>query len=167
MQTYIVRANAIGFVAMGFLAILAWACAFSTYWHESHASAKLALTNVVAFKQYRGSDRAGLAFDVEADLRSVWNWNVKQLFVYVKATYATEKYPRNEVVVWDKIVQTKEASKFRIAVSKSKYPLRDIGFGLRNAKVNLTLSYDIMPITGRLFIHDAGHKVFSMPASYQ
>ena len=35
-------------------------------------------------------DRAILTFDLDADLSGVFNWNVKQLFVYISATYKTQ-----------------------------------------------------------------------------
>ena len=41
---------------------------------------------------------------IDADLRSVFNWNVKQLFVYITAEYETEANVLNQVVVWDTIV---------------------------------------------------------------
>ena len=37
-------------------------------------------------------------------MRSVFNWNVKQLFVYVTAEYETEANTLNQVVVWDQII---------------------------------------------------------------
>ena len=37
-----------------------------------------------------GHDQAILNLGIDADLRSVFNWNVKQLFVYVTAEYETK-----------------------------------------------------------------------------
>lgn len=37
----------------------------------------------------RKVDRVLLAFDMDADLAGAFNWNVKQLFVYLTATFAT------------------------------------------------------------------------------
>ena len=34
----------------------------------------------------------------------MWNWNVKQLFVYVTAEYETKPNVLNQVVVWDTII---------------------------------------------------------------
>ena len=41
--------------------------------------------------QSRGvaTDRALFSIDLDADLTGVWNWNVKQLFVYITADFAT------------------------------------------------------------------------------
>ena len=38
----------------------------------------------------QGHDQVILSLQIDADLRSVFNWNVKQLFVYVTAEYETE-----------------------------------------------------------------------------
>ena len=52
-----------------------------------------------------GVDRALLSFDLHADLTPAFHWNIKQLFVYVVASYVTETNAINKVVLWDKIVQ--------------------------------------------------------------
>ena len=52
----------------------------------------------------RTSRQAVLTLGIDADLRSVWNWNVKQLFVYVTAEYETKPNVLNQVVVWDTII---------------------------------------------------------------
>lgn len=51
-----------------------------------------------------GHDQAILSLGINADLRSVFNWNVKQLFVYITAEYETEANVLNQVVVWDSII---------------------------------------------------------------
>ena len=40
------------------------------------------------------ADVAVLRFDLDVDLRQVWNWNVKMLFVYITAEYATPEHVR-------------------------------------------------------------------------
>lgn len=44
-----------------------------------------------------GHDQAILSLGINADLRSVFNWNVKQLFAYVTAEYETEANVLNQV----------------------------------------------------------------------
>lgn len=39
-----------------------------------------------------GHDQAILTLGIDADLRTVFNWNVKQLFVYVTAEYETVRH---------------------------------------------------------------------------
>jgi len=60
---------------------------------------ELRVTSLQAFKpqgaerqgpsSLRKVDRVLLAFDLDADLAGAFNWNVKQLFVYLSATFAT------------------------------------------------------------------------------
>ncbi|KAJ5573760.1 Signal peptidase 22kDa subunit [Penicillium hispanicum] len=52
---------------------------------------------------------AQLRFDLDADLTPLFNWNTKQLFVYVYATYSSSDKPDSlvrdtEAVVWDTII---------------------------------------------------------------
>ena len=77
-----------------------------------------------------GHDQAILNLGINADLRSVFNWNVKQLFVYITAEYETEANVLNQVVVWDTIVndvsQVRRASAtahFRGRAGKGALPL--------------------------------------------
>ncbi len=48
-----------------------------------------------------------MTFDLEADLRSVFSWNTKQLFVFLQAEYETEENGVNQIVLWDNIVEKK------------------------------------------------------------
>ena len=43
-----------------------------------------------------GHDQAVLTLGIEADLRTVFNWNVKQLFVYVTAEYEVRHWVRGQ-----------------------------------------------------------------------
>ena len=43
------------------------------------------------------NDLGVLRFDLTADLTPVFNWNVKQLFLYLIAEYTSEKHEVNQV----------------------------------------------------------------------
>ena len=45
-----------------------------------------------------------LFFLLQADLNPLFNWNVKQLFLYLTAEYETPNNKLNQVVLWDKII---------------------------------------------------------------
>lgn len=49
--------------------------------------------------------QAVITFDLDADLRSVFSWNTKQLFVYLQAEYETPENGLNQIALWDAIVQ--------------------------------------------------------------
>ena len=91
----------------------------------------------------------------QADLSGIFNWNVKQLFVYISATYATQSNTFNEVVIWDKVVTSADAAKLVLTEQYNKYPLVDQKAGLRDTPITLSLFWDIMPITGLI---KRGHK---------
>jgi hypothetical protein len=52
---------------------------------------------------------AQIRFDLDADLSPLYNWNTKQLFVYVYARYSSSdntdtNAPQSEAVIWDAII---------------------------------------------------------------
>ncbi len=76
-------------------------------------------------------DRAVVTFDLDADLRDVFDWNVKQLFVYVTASYAISKRPVNEVTIWDTIVNGTDFAHIKQTV-RSEYDVFDPHSQLRS-----------------------------------
>ena len=77
------------------------------------------------------NDLGFLNFDLEADLTPLFNWNVKQLFLYLTAEYKTRNNALNQVVLWDKIVLKDGNYKLDYKGAKTKYYLWDDGDGLR------------------------------------
>lgn len=59
-------------------------------------------------------DRALLYFDLDADLRPAFHWNIKQLFVFVVAEYESKANPLNQVIVWDMIVKSPEEAVLKV-----------------------------------------------------
>eukprot|EP00964_Phaeocystis_antarctica_P023835 scaffold13334_cov57-Phaeocystis_antarctica.AAC.1 len=62
-----------------------------------------------------GHDQAVLTLGIEADLRSVFNWNVKQLFVYVTAEYEVRHWLGSRVRVRVRVRVTAEYEMVRHA----------------------------------------------------
>ncbi len=112
------------------------------------------------------TDRAIVTFDLDCDLRGVFNWNVKQLFVYVTARYATPTNPFNEVVIWDRVVNKTSDARMKLRDVFNKYPLIDQGRGLLNTPVTLALNWDVMPITGLLYMNRVAKSTVRMPSVY-
>lgn len=68
--------------------------------------------------------------------------------MYVTAHYRSGQYVENQVVVWDKIITSKEDAKITFKNKKVKYPLRDHGHGLTKNDIKLVFSYQMHPIAG-------------------
>lgn len=64
------------------------------------------------------------------DLTSLFDWNTKQLFLYVDAEFTSADGTTNTVVVWDMIVRRKEDANVK-AISIAKYPIKDIAKSLK------------------------------------
>ena len=121
------------------------------------------------------NDVANLVFDLEFDTGPIWNWNTKQLFLYVVAEYQTEKNDINRVVIWDKIILKKDIEKAKSTVVKyknvkNKYYFFDDGAGLlNNQEVKFYLSYNVIANNGYFWLktHEPSAKTYAMPDSYQ
>lgn len=90
-----------------------------------------------------------LNFDVSVDFSPVFNWNVKQLFLYLVAEYETERnvcnklslssiilnlinyQDVNEVVIWDKIIKRTDKQVLDLKNLNPKYYFFDDGSFLR------------------------------------
>lgn len=99
-----------------------------------------------------------------------FHWNIKQLFVYVVATYKTPTNPKNQIVLWDRIIENTDTNKViqeeNVFV---KYGLVDQKDELRGAEVELTLLWDHMPLTGLLYMDGQDESTasrFTLPTEY-
>nr|VWP02495.1 D-xylose-proton symporter [Ganoderma boninense] len=59
------------------------------------------------------------------DLTPLFNWNTKQLFLYVAAEYENKQGTKNDVVIWDRIVRRKEDAQISVA-GRNKYVFREV-----------------------------------------
>ena len=98
-----------------------------------------------------GNDEAYLAFDVDADLRSCFTWNTKLLFVSLQVEYdfATDASAMGEgtqeASVWDRVVESKEASLLSLRHVRNKYKLVHRGGTLRGRPAKIALQWNVMP----------------------
>ena len=110
MHTLWVRLNAVvffGLTVIVCLAVLTW---FSTATHRGFPTVEtLKMNKLTSLRSHGNKDIAVLTFDLHADLEKAFNWNVKQLFVFVVAEYRSKKHPLNQVVVWDTIINDEAA----------------------------------------------------------
>nr|GAT42846.1 predicted protein [Mycena chlorophos] len=111
-------------------------------------------------RQYR-FEHAFVDFEIDSDLSPLFNWNTKQLFLYLDAEYTNDKGVKNAVVIWDRIVRRKEDANIRLK-SRQKYLFKDIT-GFKDASAVYTLRYNVMPWVGALTYGTAGSTNTSVP----
>lgn len=103
------------------------------------------------------------------DLSSIFNWNVKQVFLYIVAEYKTSQNMMNEVVIWDHIIGKMEDAYLDYDDEMVKYFLASQYDDLRGANVTLRLEWDVMPVCGMLY--KGSYRSYKgsllLPSSYQ
>lgn len=78
----------------------------------------------------KGKQNVRLNFDLQADLSSLFNWNTKQVFVYLTAEYdgvsTSSRTIKNKVTFWDRIITTRDAAQLSLKNQHSSYSVYDI-----------------------------------------
>lgn len=176
MHTVWVRLNAVVFFGLSALLGFSVLAAVSKIGHANRHVPdvkKLQLNKLKSLKAHGGVDRALLSFDLNVDLNPAFHWNIKQLFVYVVAEYSTDRNPRNQIVLWDRIVEASESREAKVIKQDNifvKYALIDQGRDLRGEEVKLQLMWDHMPLTGTLYMGEQDKDStsrFNLPISYR
>ncbi|KAF2087629.1 signal peptidase 22 kDa subunit [Saccharata proteae CBS 121410] len=117
MHSTLVRAqNVFGFFTT-VMAVIAGLIALSSFVSPQTPSASVKLQNVQVVRgrpHYWSSKReeyAHIKFDLDMDLSSIFNWNTKQVFVYITATYPSLKAsePPSQAIIWDAILASPSA----------------------------------------------------------
>ena len=131
---------------------------------------KLEVLSVARLRTDRGRDRAVLQLDFEFDLSNLFDWNCKQVFVFIEASYSAPGRPNNRIVVWDHVVLAKEDAKSVRGPVFAKYEMDAVGQELRGVNGSIRLGWDTMPILGLVGKHSQlkymGRSDFVMPATY-
>ncbi|KAB0798870.1 hypothetical protein PPYR_06750 [Photinus pyralis] len=174
MHSVLQRGNAILAYALSVLAFLTFLCFASTVFLDYRTKAdmntvKVVVKNVPDYSASREKNDLGfLTFDLQTDLSHLFNWNVKQLFLYLTAEYETPSNQLNQVVLWDKIILRGENAVLDFKNMNTKYYFWDDGNGLKgNKNVTLTLSWNIIPNAGLLpNIFSHGSHSFKFPVEY-
>lgn len=103
MHTVLTRGNAILAYTLSVLACLTFCCFISTVFLDYRTNVKIntVKTLVKNVPNYGASkelhDLGFITFDLQTDLSGLFNWNVKQLFLYLTAEYKTEANELNQV----------------------------------------------------------------------
>lgn len=120
------------------------------------------ITNVKAQALMKGSYHYGakngkpkenslILFDLESDLSPLFNWNTKQVFVYLTAEYPGKSLESsNKVTYWDNIITSKEDAVLKLKSQRSKYSVWDVEDSFRSRDAVLSLEWNIQPHIGPL-----------------
>ena len=170
MHSYTSRANAFGSHLLLLVIATTILGSFVGYFQQSTKTPNIKLSSLETSnlrKLHRENcDQAFVRFDLDADFRSIWNWNTHKLFIYIVAVYETKDFERNEVVIWDRIINKKSETKIKARDEFNKYSLKDYGHGLRGTEVKFEVRYNIMPWMGALIYGQGGEKGISMAKAY-
>ncbi|KAF3940741.1 hypothetical protein ABW19_dt0205454 [Dactylella cylindrospora] len=154
---------------------LATAIALTSYIYPLNPTASITINDVAVAKRRSGSyystrqnEYANIKFDLDADLESLFNWNTKQVFLYITASYGGDRYPTNEAVIWDKILPSSAPSKkLQLKNIKSKYNIHDITGEWSGRNATVKLHWNVQPHVGVLMWNGVGEslsKEFVFPA---
>ena len=135
---------------------------------EFHVSNPTVDAKVVTLERFTRIDANDEAYRLllDADLRSCFSWNTKQIFLSIVAEYESPYASRSEVSVWDRIVERKETALPQIPVVRNKYKMTDRGANLRGREVTLSLRWTPMPHVGRITGDALEFQNFTFPEEY-
>ncbi|KAI4211907.1 MAG: hypothetical protein LQ351_005398 [Letrouitia transgressa] len=116
MHSTLVRAqNVFGFfTTVAFCTAALVALSVSLFPQEPSAKVDLRNVQVVKGRPHYYSPKkeeyAHIKFDLDADFTSLFNWNTKQLFVWITATYpasaSSPESPPSQSIIWDAIINS-------------------------------------------------------------
>lgn len=125
--------------------------------------------NVADFSARREMNDLGfLSFDLNANFERVFDWNTKQLFLFLSAEYHTKNNVLSQVVLWDHIMLRGEDPRLNLRNQHTKYYFWDDGNGLIGNNITLTLSMNVIPNAGLLPFHTVPQSLhkFTFPLEY-
>lgn len=164
-HTIWIRANSLFTFASTALALVAILASITDIWHNAEPDVFLRVKSVERFRPVSPNahrkkassnnnevnDEASLNFQLRLDLRPLFSWNTKQIFVSIDADYETERNKRNTISLWDSIVTQKTNALLNYQNVRNKYRFIDQGTHLRGREVNYTVRWEVMPVAGKLY----------------
>lgn len=99
----------------------------------------------------KSKENSKIAFDLDADLSPLFNWNTKQVFVYLTAEYPGKTDgASNKVTYWDKIITSADDAVILVKNQNAKYSVWDVERSFRGRNATLKLEWNIQPWVGPL-----------------
>ncbi|KAG9316851.1 signal peptidase 22 kDa subunit [Chiua virens] len=170
MHNVYARVNGLSSLWSTCIMVLLGAIALSSFVFTANPTGKI---DVASLKVYNAKARrypfkqeeiGFVKFNITADLRPLFHWNTKQLFVYLEAEYTNAQGVNNTVVLWDRIVRRREDANIGLS-SRNKYKFRELSQSFKNVSpTEFVLKYNLMPYVGLLTYGEAARTTgFEMP----
>ncbi|CAK8684435.1 unnamed protein product [Clavelina lepadiformis] len=172
MNTILARLNALFAFSLSVTAAVAFACFLTTNFLDYSQKVDIDVNKVVIknMEEFYVGDRHDLGhiiFTLKANFTPVFNWNCKELFLYLMAEYETPQNKLNQVVLWDHIINRGENPVVNIRKRSNKYYFFDDGAFLRGNKLQISLHWNIIPNAGYLWrVPGGGSITLDLPESY-
>lgn len=137
MHSFLSRLNSVFAFTLSVAAVLTFGCFLTTVLNNNVRKIdvdvnKAVVKNIEDFSAYRQKNDLGtISFNLKANLTDVFDWNCKQLFLYLVAEYETKSNKLNQVVLWDMIIKRHENAELDIKNQHTKYYFFDDGHGLK------------------------------------
>lgn len=119
----------------------------------SNVKASASIKNSRSFGASNGKpkENSKIVFDLNADLTPLFNWNTKQVFVYLTAEYPGKtEGAANKVTYWDKIITSRDDAKIALKEARAKYSVWDVEKSFRGRNATLRLEWNVQPWVGPL-----------------
>lgn len=176
MHTFLSRLNAVFAFSLSIAALLTLMFALSTSYTSYDKCAKgrveivkpaVRRMNDYNMPNAKDNDLGLVQFNLDADFEDCFDWNVKQLYIYITANYKTSDNEMNQIILWDHVLDREDTRKLQYWNRNPEYYFWDDGFGLRGNNVTVTLSMNIIPNAGYLQKTDSYiSHTFAFPNTY-
>lgn len=186
MHNVSTRANTIVTFAITVLGVFAALNALTTYIFSYKSVVNAGNFKAEWAKSFDNIDEGHIIIDLTHDVSGVFNWSVKQLFMWVSIEYfdpdCGDKQDggcSQESVIWDKIITHDSPHTDRIKITPESrrecpnprtpychyyYNLReDRGMELRGAKATVKVNWSVMPTCGQIWFGAGESKSFKLP----
>ncbi|ONH68431.1 Microsomal signal peptidase subunit 3 [Cyberlindnera fabianii] len=156
-QTLNLAMTLVGFIS-AFVAVVSILQLYtSNAWELPSVISNVQPTATVKFSRKFGSNKGvakennKLTFDLQSDLTPLFNWNTKQIFVYLTAEYPGKSdTASNKVTYWDKIITSPKRANISLTNERSAYSVWDIEETFRNREAIVKLEWSVQPYVGLL-----------------
>lgn len=115
------------------------------------ASASIRASRSFGSSNGKPKENSKIVFDLDADLTPLFNWNTKQVFIYLTAEYpGKSEGSGNKVTYWDKIITSRDDAVISIKNGRAKYSVWDVEKSFRGRNATLRLEWNVQPWVGPL-----------------